>query len=211
MKRIVYLGFAVAVTTLLAVCPAGAQNQPTAQSGDSTNLADYARKTRKDPAAKNKPKVYDNDNLPKDDKLSVVGTPSPEAASAAPAESGDKASAGTAAPADKATGTPEKNEAEKQAEYKQWQEKITAQKEKIDLLQREFDVLQKEYQLRAAAMYADVGNRLRNQTQWDKQDADYKEKIADKQKALDQAKQGLDDMQEAARRAGVPAGMREPE
>ena len=40
---------------------------------------------------------------------------------------------------------------------------------------------------------------------WDKQDAQYKQQIADKQKALDDAKQKLDDMQEDARKAGVPS------
>jgi hypothetical protein len=59
-------------------------------------------------------------------------------------------------------------------------------------------------------MYADVGNRLRNSTAWDKEDADYKQKIADKQKSVDDAKQKLDDMVEEARKAGVPAAMREP-
>jgi hypothetical protein len=203
MKRIAYLGLAATITLLLAVS-AGAQSQP--QSSDPNNLADYARKVRKD-TGKTKTKVYDNDNLPKDDKLSVVGAPSAE--NAAGAATGDNAST-AAAPADKA-GAPEKDQSQKEAEYKQWQEKITAQKDKIDLLQREFDVLQKEYQLRAAAMYADVGNRLRNQAQWDKQDADYKDKIADKHKALDEAKQGLDDMQEQARKAGVPGNMRDPQ
>ena len=78
------------------------------------------------------------------------------------------------------------------------------------MLSRELDVLQREYQVRAAAMYADVGNRLRNSADWDKQDAQYKQQIADKQKAVDDAKQKLDDMQEEARKAGVPASAREP-
>jgi LAS superfamily LD-carboxypeptidase LdcB len=56
-------------------------------------------------------------------------------------------------------------------------------------------------------MYADVGNRMRNATQWDKEEADYKQKIADKQKALDDAKQKLEDMKEDARKAGVPSAM----
>jgi hypothetical protein len=56
-------------------------------------------------------------------------------------------------------------------------------------------------------MYADAGNRLRNQLPWDKEDADYKQKIADKQKALEDAKQKLTDMQEEARKAGVPSNM----
>ena len=59
-------------------------------------------------------------------------------------------------------------------------------------------------------MYADAGNRMRNSADWDKQEAEYKQKIADKQKAVEDAKQKLDDMQEDARKAGVPASMREP-
>ena len=67
MKRI---SIVFALTTLMAVC-ALAQNSTT--TTDQSSLADYARKVRKDTAPKNKPKVYDNDNLPTDDKLSVVG------------------------------------------------------------------------------------------------------------------------------------------
>jgi hypothetical protein len=210
MKRIAYLGIAIALSTVLGVLTAGAQTQPQPQpqSSDQSNLADYARKVRKDTPAKSKPKVYDNDNLPKDDKLSVVGPPPAEnAANPAPAEAGDNAAA---APGAKPAGSPEEEQAKKQAAWKEWQQKITAQKDQIDLLNRECDVLQREYQIRAAAMYADVGNRLRNSAQWDKQDADYKQKIADKQQAIADAKQKFDDLQEEARKAGVPAAMREP-
>lgn len=202
MKRIVKLGFAIALSTVLG-CLAGAQTQSQSQSqtGDQTNLGDYARKARKDTTpAKSKPKVYDNDNIPKDDSLSVVG-PSAEATTAT-AENGDNAANDAKATQDE--------QAKKQALWKDWQSKISAQKDQIDLMSRELDVLQKEYQLRAAAMYADVGNRLRNSASWDKEDADYKQKIADKQKALDDGKQKLEDLQEEARKAGVPATMREP-
>ena len=127
------------------------------------------------------------------------------------------ADAGAAPPAEDkdaggkpAAGSPEDEQAKKQAGWKAWQEKLTAQKNSIDLASRELDVLQREYQLRAAAMYADAGNRIRNSGQWDKQDAEYKQKIADKQKAVDDAKQKLEDMQEEARKDGVPAAMREP-
>jgi Spy/CpxP family protein refolding chaperone len=59
-------------------------------------------------------------------------------------------------------------------------------------------------------MYADAGNRMRNESNWDQQDAKYKQDIADKQKALDNAKQQLEDIQEQARKAGTPASVREP-
>jgi len=68
---------------------------------------------------------------------------------------------------------------------------------------------QKEYRIRAAAFYADAGDRLRNQATWDKEDTDYKQKIADKQKALDEAKQKVTDLQEDARKSGVPSSSRE--
>jgi hypothetical protein len=196
MKRITLIGFAFALSTALLVSTAVAQM--TAPAQDQSSLGDYARKIRKDPGtAKARPKVFDNDNLPTDDKLSVVGQPSTaDAAGAAPAD--DKNAAGA---------KPDEDQAKKQAAWKGWQDKLTAQKDQIDLASRELDVLQREYQLRAAAMYADAGNRMRNSADWDKQDADYKQKIADKQKAVEDAKQKLSDMQEGARKDGVPSTM----
>ena len=90
-----------------------------------------------------------------------------------------------------------------------WKQKIAAQQGKVDLLTRELDVSQREYRLRAAAFYADAGNRLRGSATWDKEDAQYKQQIAQKQKALDDAKKAVDDLKEQARKAGVPAKMRE--
>ena len=199
MKRTKYiaLGFVFALSTILLGSFAGAQT--TSSTQDQSSLGDYARKVRKDPATKAKPKVFDNDNLPTDDKLSVVG-PAPDAGDKS-ADSKDKdKDAAAAKPADD-------EQAKKQAAWKAWQDKMTAQKDSIDLASRELNVLQREYELRAAVIYADVGNRLRNSAQWDKEDADYKQKIADKQKAVDDAKQKLDDMKEDARKAGVPAAM----
>jgi hypothetical protein len=207
MKRITYVGFVFMLFTLLASSPAGAQT--TTSSPDQSPLGDYARKVHKDPTAKAKPKVFDNDNLPTEDKLSVVGAPvAADAGNSAAADSNSKSA--TAGDGKDGAAKPEDEQAKKQAEWKSWQDKLAGQKNVIDLASRELDVLQKEYQLRAAAMYADVGNRLRNASQWDKEDADYKQKIADKQKAVDDAKQKLDDLQEDARKAGVPASMREP-
>ncbi len=203
MKHIKYigLGFVLALSTLLLSSLATAQS--TTSSPEQSSLGDYARKVRKDPATKAKPKVFDNDNLPVDDKISIVGQTPATAAPAADAsqksaDSKDKDS--SAKPADD-------EQAKKKAAWKGWQDKLTAQKDAIDLAGRELDVLTREYQLRAAAMYADVGNRMRNETQWDKQEAEYKQKIADKAKAVEDAKQKLDDMKEDARKAGVPAAM----
>jgi hypothetical protein len=192
MKRIVNAGLGLMVSTLLLTSFAGAQRT-------DPPLGDYARKVRKDPAAaKAKPKVFDNDNLPTEDKLSIVGQPVAANASLNAASDKDK---------DKDAAKTDDDQAKREAAWKDWQSKLAAQKATIDLAARELDVLQREYQLRAAAMYGDVGNRIRNSAQWDKQDAEYKEKIADKQKAVDEGKHKLDDMKEEARKAGVPSGM----
>ena len=140
-----------------------------------------------------------------DDKLSIVG-PAP-ASNATPADASDKPAAADSKDAAKPAASADDEQAKKRAAWKAWQDKLTAQKDSIDLAGRELDVLTREYQLRAAAMYADVGNRMRNATQWDKQEADYKQKIADKQKSVDDAKQKLEDMKEEARKAGVPSAM----
>jgi hypothetical protein len=200
---------AFALSTLLGGFFVAAQttSQP---PQDQTPLGSYARNVRKDPSAKPKPKVFDNDNLPTEDKLSVVGPPAATDAGNNPASgSGDKnAASGENKETTKPAG--EDDQAKKLAAWKVWQDKLTAQRDQIELMSRELDVLQREYQLRAAAMYADVGNRMRNSAQWDKQEADYKQKIADKQKAVTDAKQKLEDMEEEARKDGVPAAMREP-
>ncbi|GEM_PF-310041 len=231
MKQNVYRGFGLVLFFGLGVLVAGAQNQASQNSAGSS-LGDYARQIRKDPGVKSTPKVFDNDNLPREDKLSIVGPkPAPaeeknaenKAADSAPAAEGEAKAQAESKPGAEATTAAAKaeektastgskapvDEATKQAAAKQWNDKITAQRGEIELLTRELNVLQREYQIRAAAMYADAGNRLRNSADWDKQDAQYKQQIADKQKALDEAKQKLDDMQEQARRAGAPASVSE--
>jgi hypothetical protein len=242
MKYIPCTAIGLGLFLAMAGVPAGAQNQApsnTQKTSSGSSLGDYARQIRKDPGAKTTPKVFDNDNLPRTDKLSVIGPAagttdtgttstvnSGEEKTAAPA--GTSATAGeTKAPAAAKASTEAKpaaeekaplkstaplsvdDEAVKQAGAKQWADKLAAQKDQIDLLTRELDVLQREYQIRAAAMYADAGNRLRNSGDWDKQDAQYKQQIADKQKAVEDAKQKLEDLQEEARKAEVPATVRE--
>jgi hypothetical protein len=224
MNRIAHSGIGLTLLLVVAGLPATGQNQasPASQSAsDGTSLGTYARQIRKDSGSAVKPKVFDNDNLPKDDKLSVVGV-APAASNSSTEAKQEDSSAAAPTTAEAKTGPDGKpaddkgaagkpaDQAAKEAAWKQWGDKIATQKNQIDLLTRELDVAQREYQMRAAAMYADVGNRLRNSADWDKQDQQYKQQIADKQKALDDAKQNLDDMQEEARKAGVPSSVSEP-
>ena len=208
MKRISLWFFGVFMVSIL-ITAAGAQSQ---------SLGDYARSVRKDKKQTGE-KHYDNDNLPRTDKLSVVGQAAPE-----PEAAEQKSQAPTAEDQQKPAATEEKtvekkdekatkedaDKAEQQAKQgKEWQKKIADQRNQVELLTRELDVLQREYRLRAAAMYADAGNRMRNQAAWDKEDTEYKQRIADKQKSVDDAKQKVEDLQEQARKAGAPANMRE--
>jgi len=213
MKRITHVWIAGMVLAGMMASFAGAQNSTTQQQP----LGDYARAVRKDKKAASA-KEFDNDNLPMNDKLSVVGNPT--ASGDSQAGSGDQsqsaASGGQGAgqsdkKADDKPGgiKPGESAEDRQKTYDDWKDRIAAQKAKMDLAARELDVEQREYQLRAAAMYADAGNRLRNEGTWDKEDADYKKKIDEKKKAADAAKQELDDLQEDARKAGIPSSVRE--
>ena len=183
MKRTTYITLAGMVLAA-AVCAA--------QSG---SLGDYARAARKE----NKPtatKVFDNDNIPKDSHLSVVGsTPDTTAA-----DSGSVANAAPDAPKDAAS--PADAQAADSGKAADIKGRLEAQKNKLDLASRELDVTQREYRLRAASFYADAGDRLRNAGAWDKEDAGYKKKIADQQKAVDENKKQLDALQEELRKAG---------
>ena len=188
MKRTT--GFTIASLCLLGVL-LGALLGTTGASAQS--LGDYARQARK-----NKPKTdttsrhYDNDNLPVNEQLSVVG---PEPAATA----GDQktATATTAATDPKAA------QADRQKAVDEIKQKIDDQKSKLDALNHELDLSQREYRLRAATFYGDAGAQLRNSAQWSKDDTQYKSDMDSKQKAIAAAQQQLSDLQEQARKAGM--------
>jgi hypothetical protein len=178
--------FAIASVILLGVSCAAAQS-----------LGDYARTVRKNkPESVSATRHFDNDNLPTTETLSVVGpVPASDPAAAGQDRAASSAQAALADPATKA--------ADRKKMEDEWKTKIDQQKEKIDSLNHELDLDQREYRLRAAAMYSDAGNRLRNSVDWDKQDAQYKTDIDAKQKAMESARQQLEDLQEEARKAGI--------
>src|SRR5258708_39739570 len=90
------LGFILALSTILLT--SRAEGQTPSQPQNQSSLGDYARKVHKDTGdPKAKPKVFDNDNLPKDDKLSIVGQqPVAQAKAATVGDTREK----TATPAD---------------------------------------------------------------------------------------------------------------
>jgi hypothetical protein len=178
-------------------------------------LGDVARSNRKGKLQQTSAAAthhFDNDNLPQNDHLSVVG-PAGNANGQAGAANGPAAADPSNASPGSADAKPAKDAkaelAERDKANAEWQTKLEEQKAKIAALTHELELTQREYRLKAVAMYSDAGNRLRNAAEWDKEDRDYKQQIDDKQKAVDAAKQGLDDLMEQARKAGVPSKMRE--
>jgi hypothetical protein len=172
---------AIVTMLLLGVSAAAAQS-----------LGDYARAVRKNKAEPSSTsRHFDNDNLPTNEALSVVGPPPGAAANA-----GQKTAAVDSAAAAAAVA------AARQKTADEWNDKIAKQKAKIDSLNHELDLDQREVRVRAAAWYTDPSISGRS-IQWNKDDAQFRSDIDAKQKALDTARQQLDEMQSQAHKAGV--------
>jgi hypothetical protein len=203
MKRIEFM-IAVSVSVFALMAGAAAQ---------SDSLGDYARAARKEkrPPAK---KMYSNDSLPNSGCISVVGGAS--AANSEQAEH-DQAAAPTAEEQKPKSSDTQKAKAQKAeaAEKKEpqdeqeWREEISAQKKKIADLEHELDVTQREYKLLVADYYADAGTQLRDQKKFGDEEVRYRADMADKQKQIDEAKSRLQDMEEEARKAGMPSSVAE--
>jgi len=198
MKRVLY--FAAATLMIIA-------GSATFGVSQSQPLGDYARAAKKAKAGSAKSsKTYDNDTMPDKGTVNVVG------AAAAEPDNKDAASSATSGEKTDASQTPEMK-AGQSAEDRgkaesEWKQKIDDQKGKVDLLSREVDVLQRERQVKQADFYSSTARAVQNARGFDEEDAKYKQQIADKQKALDDAKAKLSEMQENARKAGVPSSER---
>jgi len=155
-------------------------------SASAQSLGDYARSVRKNkPETTSATRHYDNDNLPVNDTLSVVGPPPESRSASAPPPDANAAAA------------------DRQKTADDLQQKLDKQKQKIDALNHDLDLDQREIRLRTAAQYTDPTLAVRN-VQWNKEDAQYKNDLETKQKALQDAKQQLDELQDQAHKAGIP-------
>jgi hypothetical protein len=212
MKRIIYMWLSASVLGGVLVSLAGAQSagaQEATISNPTTeepSLGSYARAVRKD-KKQEAAKTFDNDNLPRQDKLSVVGTAAEETP-ASPADATQPLAASGAA-SDKPKMMPGQSEEDRQKVIDQWQQKLAEQNAQINSLSQALSLDQREYRVHAAEYYNDPSQRTGATGQWAKDDAAYKEKIAAEQKAVEDAKQKFGDLEEEARHSGVPNSVRE--
>ena len=207
MKPILYFWPAAVVTMVAVSIMAAAQSQPT-----SSSLGAYARAVKKtQKQEKTSGKVYDNDNLPRNSSVSVVGGSTAPASDkdqdADAAKDGEKSDAG--AKADAAQVKPGQAAEEREKAFAVWKTRLNEQREQLSLLSRELDVLKREHDLKASEFYYDTARRTQNPTGFAAEDEKYKKQIAEKQEKVDAAKAKLDDLQEQARKAGAPSSVRE--
>ena len=95
---------------------------------------------------------------------------------------------------------------ESAAAYKQG---ILDQQSKVKDTERELSLMEREHQVRVAAYYADAGNQLRDSSKWFADEKKYSDDLAAKKKDLADAKEKLTNMQEDARKAGIPLSQTE--
>ncbi len=211
MNRVFRFSLAVLIVLTFAAGMASAQSS-------QESLGNYARaikKAKNTPASPDQKKVYDNDNMPTTSSISVVGS-----APAAPASDAAAPDQPKDANAPAAAGSDDKKDEKKDPEAKDgkspsdrkealdaWKKKLADQNDKVNGLAHELDLLQREYRVKSAEFYANTASRVQNPGGFSKDDADYKQKIADKQKELDDAKSKLSGMQDDARKAGAPTAV----
>jgi len=177
-------------------------------AAQSDSLADAARKHKQQQSGKPvAAKVYTNDNLPATETISTVGAPASDAATTSPTDGQTTADGST--PATKDGAKPADETKTRQKTWEDWRDKIQKQKASVEQMQKENEEIDRQYKLTTGNYYNSAQQRLYDGAAMAKEDAAYKQQLEQKKKAIDDAKQKIDDLQEEARRAGVPSGYRD--
>lgn len=194
MKR-VFLGSTVAICLTLAL-------SAVSNAQDSTpSLGDYARSVRqnKPQTTKAATKVYDNDTIPSATNINVVGSVPKAVADAG--KTGDKSTSADSKSGDQQADQkvdavkPGQSMEERQKLFDEWKTRIADEKKKVDQLAHDLNDYQHNSTLAQVSVWPE------NQK--------YSQGLAEKQKSLDQAKTELSNLQEQARKAGVPSSVAE--
>lgn len=177
------------------------------------SLAEAAREHRKQKEAKPVAKraVFTNDNLPTTETISTVGAPASEADAATPTPTPADATADPAVSKDAKKDQPKigDNAQDRQKLWEGWRDKISAQKEAVEKLRKDTEQADKDNQMRLNTYMGNAQNRIYGGATEAKAELASKEQMEKNKKAIDDATQRLDDMQEEARRTGVPSSFRE--
>jgi hypothetical protein len=179
-------------------------------SAGAQSLADIAAQTRARQKANPNAKIIDNDILPSvpESSASPSDSKQEETAKKDSAKSDDKDKK-DADKKDQDKDKEGKKDGDKTADASQkadsLKKQIDDQEKEIAQLQREIDVAQREARLRAAAYYADAGTMLRDQGKFAEDSRKLQGEVDAKTQALAAARQKLDDLQEQARKSGIPS------
>ncbi len=174
------------------------------------SLGDVARENREKKAADAaaaSSKVITNKDLPKDPAASEDGSQTPLAASKATEEDSnsvaeEKSLAARRAADNRAAHRSMQQRMAEQRTAQQWKTQILAQKEKMAALQSRIDQIR-------ASIRAAYGN-VQYQEPYNRPEARQLQRIEEIQLQLDQQQRRLDQMQEAARRAGMHSAVYDP-
>jgi len=181
--------------------PSLSQSSPS-QSASSQSLGEIARKNQEKKSAAGSsttaPKVITNADLPKDPD-GYTGPPASPDQSASPSPENAAESRRTA-----------QQRAAQQRAAEQWRQQILAQKNRVAILQ------QRVARLRARIHFVDPGNPYASDPSYwaglayNAQETRLMERLHDMEVQLSQQKHKLEDMQEAARHAGMHTNVYDP-
>ena len=190
MKRLVLL---IVICVSALIVSAGAQS-----------IVDAARASRAKQKANPNAKVIDNDVIPSAIDASSYTSPY---ASAKADDKKDDSSAKKDAAKDENKSVADKTSTadDDQKNIDSWMKLINDEKKEIRQLERELNVAQREAGVRSAVYYADAGTMLRDSAKYAEDNRKLQAEIETKTQALASAKQKLADLEEQARKAGVPS------
>jgi len=190
MKRLVLL---IVICVSALIVSAGAQS-----------VVDVARASRARQKANPNAKVIDNDVIPS--AIDASSYTSPYASARASDDKKDDSSAKKDAAKDEnKTGDKTSTADDDQKNIDSWMKLINDEKKEIRQLERELNVAQREAGVRSAVYYADAGTMLRDSAKYAEDNRKLQAEIETKTQALASAKQKLADLEEQARKAGVPS------
>lgn len=169
------------------------QQSSAQQSSAEPSLGDVARANRAKKHASSSAIKLDDDTMPRSSTPSTSNEPETAKKTDDKTTDADK----EAAKKDAAAAQKQKNDDLKK--------QIDDEKKEIATLQRELDIAQREERLRAAAFYGDAGTMLRDQTKFAEDTRKAQDEINGKKQAVEAAQQKLADLQEQARKAGLPS------